>query len=80
MVDERIMAVMDEPEEKEVATNEVDNENSVEQTNTESNEEVQPNVEQNNTHTEQTPPVKTYTQDEYDRMVYSLKRQMRKAA
>lgn len=68
---------MDEPEEKEVATNEV-NENSVEQTNTEPNEEVQPNVEQSNTHTEQTPPVKTYTQDEYDRMVYSLKRQMGK--
>lgn len=78
MVDEKIMAVMDEPEEKEVETNEVVNETPVEQTNTEHNDKVTSNIEQVNTHTEQTSPIKTYTQDEYDRMVYSLKRQMGK--
>lgn len=64
MVDEKIMAVMDEPEEeKEVATNEVVNE-APEQT--------------NETTPETTPIEKTYSQSEWDKMVYSLKRQLGK--
>ena len=71
MVDEKIMAVMDEPEEKEVATNEVVNE-TPEQTN-----ETTPEVTPTETTTE-TPIEKTYSQSEWDKMVYSLKRQLGK--
>ena len=71
MVDEKIMAVMDEPEEKEVATNEVVNE-TPEQTN-----ETTPETTPIETPTE-TPIEKTYSQSEWDKMVYSLKRQLGK--
>lgn len=71
MVDEKIMAVMDEPEEKEVATNEVVNE-TPEQTN-----ETTPEVTPTETPVE-TPIEKTYSQSEWDKMVYSLKRQLGK--
>lgn len=71
MVDEKIMAVMDEPEEKEVATNEVVNE-TPEQTN-----ETTPEVTPTETPTE-TPIEKTYSQSEWDKMVYSFKRQLGK--
>lgn len=71
MVDERILAVMDEPEENEVATNEVVNETS-EQTN-----ETTPEATPIETPKE-TPVEKTYSQADWDKMVYSLKRQLGK--
>ena len=71
MVDEKILAVMDEPEEKDVATNEVVNE-TPEQTN-----ETTPETTPTETPIE-TPVEKTYSQSEWDKMVYSLKRQLGK--
>lgn len=70
-VDERILeAIKDEPEEvnnEQVNTEQVNN--TVTEEKTETPAPAPEPVE---------PPVKTYTQDEYDRMVYSLKRQMGK--
>jgi hypothetical protein len=75
-VDERILeAIKDEPEE--VNNEQVNNEQV-------NNEQINETVTEEKTETPAPapepvePPVKTYTQDEYDRMVYSLKRQMGK--
>lgn len=73
-VDERILeAIKDEPEEvnEQVNNEQVNNEPAPETT-------PEPASEPKPEDKPVEPPVKTYTQDEYDRMVYSLKRQMGK--
>lgn len=74
MVDARILDAIKDDETEAPETTET----TVEQTNPEPNEEVQSNIEQNNTQIEQAPVEKTYTQSEYDKMVFSLKRQLGK--
>lgn len=75
MVDARILDAIKDDETETTETNET----SSEQTNTEQSVEVQPNVEQNiNTEVEKAPVEKTYSQSEYDKMVFSLKRQLGK--
>ena len=75
MVDARILDAMKDDETETTTTTE----NPVEQTNTEHNDEVKTNVEQDsNQQVEQAPVEKTYTQSEYDKMVFSLKRQLGK--
>lgn len=64
---------MNEPEEKEVATNEVVNE-TPEQT----NEVAQETTTESTEVPKETPVEKTYSQSEWDKMVYSLKRQLGK--
>lgn len=71
MVDEKILEAIKDEETETVET-------PVEQTTTEQVTEEQPSVEQDNTQTQQAPVEKTYSQSEWDKMVYSLRKQIGK--
>ena len=71
MVDEKILEAIKDDETETVET-------PVEQNTTEQVPEEQPKVEQVNTQTEQAPVEKTYSQSDWDKMVYSLRKQIGK--